>query len=257
MSANYINGNNLPRTANGENNPFAIFNYKNLGSVRTARKENGEPLFCLLDVCNILGITNNRNVMNRLLPKGVHTMDVLTNGGVQQATFIDQGNLFKIIFTSRKPEAQNFANWVSYEVLPQLSTNGYYVMPNVSSAMAIVEIGKVLYDHEQRMTNFENTISKTNQLVSDNTVRITEVERIQRQLIETGYISVKSFIVYHHLDTNTFDPAHLGRTATHMCNTQGIPMGTEPSGNWNFVNTYPYQLLFEAFQKIMFNKVNN
>ena len=40
----------------------------------------GEPWFCLLDVCNILGIENNRNVVNRLESGCVHTTDIPTYG---------------------------------------------------------------------------------------------------------------------------------------------------------------------------------
>lgn len=85
---------------------------------------------------------------------------------------------------------------------------------------------------------------------------IDEVQRIQRQLIETGYISIKSFMVYHNIDMNTIDPAHLGRVCSNICNSQGIPMGNEPSDKWNFVNTYPYQVVFESFRQIAFNKTN-
>lgn len=45
------------------NNPFKIFDYKNLGSVRTLRDEKGEPLFCLKDECGILGIVNHKNAV--------------------------------------------------------------------------------------------------------------------------------------------------------------------------------------------------
>lgn len=242
---------------------FEIFNYQNLGSVRTARTERGEPLFCLLDVCNILGITNNRNVMNRLFPKGVHTMDVLTNGGVQQAYFIDQGNLFNVICTSRKPEAKNFAKWVYNTVLPSLMNKGYYAMKEVSPATMFMEMSKQMLEYERKFANIDNTlivhgqsISNHDQAISDNRNMIDEVQRIQRQLIETGYISIKSFMVYHNIDMNTIDPAHLGRVCSNTCNSQGIPMGNEPSDKWNFVNTYPYQVVFESFQQIAFNKTN-
>ena len=129
---------NLP--SNGNNNPFEIFNYKNLGSVRTTKDENGNPWFCLSDVCSILGIQNPKRVTERLLDPGVHTMNIGVQTGVKRdgtpaiqnipMIFIDQGNLFKVIFTSRKPEAQNFANWVSYEVLPTLAKTGSHHMPN-------------------------------------------------------------------------------------------------------------------------------
>ena len=249
MNNDNFNGNNLPQTTNG-NNPFEIFAYKNLGSVRCYVDQRGTKWFCNVDVCNILDITDQNVALRRLDPKGMCLTPILTNGGYQNANFINEGNLMELIFSSKKPEAKEFRHWVCHEVLPQLSTKGYYVMNNVTPATVLVEMSKLVYQHENRIQTLE-------QFNSDFSVRIDEVERIQRQLIETGYISVKSFIVYHNLDTNTFDPAHLGRTATHMCNAQGIPMGNEPSDNWNFVNTYPYQVLFEAYQKIMFNKMHN
>ena len=45
---------------------FDIFNYKNLGKVRTIIDENQNKWFCLLDVCNILGLTNSRMVAKRI-----------------------------------------------------------------------------------------------------------------------------------------------------------------------------------------------
>lgn len=251
MSNNNFNqSDNLPQTMNGNNNPFEIFDYKNLGSVRCYIDQFGIKWFCQVDVCDILDISNSRQASTRLDPKGVISTDTLTNGGVQRITFINEGNLMELIFSSKKPRAKEFRSWVCQELLPQLSAKGYYVMNNVTPATVLVEMSKLVYQHDNRIQTLE-------QSSSDFSVRMDEVERIQRQLIETGYISVKSFIVYHSLDTNTFDPAHLGRTATHLCNTQGIPMGNEPSDNWNFVNTYPYQVLFEAYQNIMFNKTHN
>ena len=57
MSSNNFNGNNLPQTTNG-NNPFEIFNYKNLGSVRCYIDQFGMKWFCMNDVCAILEIAN-------------------------------------------------------------------------------------------------------------------------------------------------------------------------------------------------------
>ena len=224
MSNNNFNGNNLPQTTNG-NNPFEIFNYKNLGSVRCYIDQRGVKWFCHKDVCNILDIKNPSQTLTRLDRDGVISNEVIDSiGRVQRANFIDEGNLFLLISGSTKEEAKKFTIWVSREVLPQLSAKGYYVMNNVTPATVLLEMSKLVYQHDNRIQTLEQTSS-------DFGVRMDEVERIQRQLIETGYISVKSFIVYHSLDTSSFDPAYLGRTASHMCNSQGIPMGTEPSDN--------------------------
>jgi Prophage antirepressor len=111
------------------NNPFEIFNYKNLGSVRTKLDEHGNPWFCLSDVCSILGIANNRNVVSRLLEKGVRSMDTLTPGGMQSLVFVDEPNLYKVIMGSRKAEAQEFQNWICYEVIPMIRRTGAYMTP--------------------------------------------------------------------------------------------------------------------------------
>lgn len=75
-----------------KNNPFEIFDYNNLGSVRSMIDNQGNPWFCLKDVCDILGISSHRNVVNRLVPKGVCTMDSLTNGGVQSLILYKVGS---------------------------------------------------------------------------------------------------------------------------------------------------------------------
>jgi prophage antirepressor-like protein len=72
-----------------------IFNSPDFGEIRTTISEKGEPLFCLADVCKSLEIANNRNEKDRLNPKGVHSMDTLTSGGLQSMTYIDEGNLYK------------------------------------------------------------------------------------------------------------------------------------------------------------------
>ena len=47
-------------------NDFELFNNKNLGSVRTALDQDGNIWFVAKDVCDVLGIVNNRDAMSRL-----------------------------------------------------------------------------------------------------------------------------------------------------------------------------------------------
>ncbi|WP_314828563.1 phage antirepressor KilAC domain-containing protein [Streptococcus cristatus] len=103
-----------------------IFKNEQFGEVRTA-EVNQEIYFNLKDCCQILGIKNSKDVVQRLNPKGVVTTDLLTNGGVQQANFINEANFYKLVFQSRKPEAEKFADWVTSEVLPSIRKNGAYM----------------------------------------------------------------------------------------------------------------------------------
>ena len=108
-------------------NDLQIFENSEFGTVRTV-VVNDEPMFCLADVCRVLDIVNAGNVKARLNPKGVRTMDTLTNGGMQEMSFITESNLYKVIFQSRKPEAEKFSDWVTAEVLPSIRKHGMYAV---------------------------------------------------------------------------------------------------------------------------------
>ena len=103
-----------------------IFKNEQFGEVRTVEIK-GEPFFNLNDCCQILNLSNPRKTLERLNPKGVTSSDILTNGGVQQANFINEANFYKLVFQSRKPEAEKFADWVTSEVLPSIRRHGAYM----------------------------------------------------------------------------------------------------------------------------------
>lgn len=103
-----------------------IFSNSEFGEIRTITKDN-EPMFCLADVCRILEIKNVSDCKSRLRQKGVVTTDTLTNGGKQKMVFIDESNLYKTIFQSRKESAERFTDWVTSEVLPSIRKNGGYI----------------------------------------------------------------------------------------------------------------------------------
>lgn len=107
-----------------------IFKSEEFGEVRTVVID-GEPMFCLSDVCKALEISNVGNVRQRLSEKGIHTADTPTNGGMQKMTFINEANLYKTIFQSRKESADRFTDWVTSEVLPSIRKHGIYATDNV------------------------------------------------------------------------------------------------------------------------------
>lgn len=85
-----------------------IFNNSEFGQIRTVIVDS-EPMFCLADVCKALEITHITDVKNRLKQDGVGTAEVIDNiGRKQNATFINESNLYKTIFQSRKESAERF-----------------------------------------------------------------------------------------------------------------------------------------------------
>ena len=108
-------------------NELQIFNNEEFGSVGTITKDN-EPMFCLTDVCKALEINNVSQLKTRLKDDGVITNEVIDNlGRKQTATFINESNLYKVIFQSRKPSAEKFTDWVTDEVIPSIRKNGGYI----------------------------------------------------------------------------------------------------------------------------------
>ncbi len=86
-----------------------------------------DPLFCLVDVCKALGLEQVSRVKSRLIEDGVTISKVIDNlGRVQEAIFINEANLYKTIFQSRKPDADKFIKWVTSEVLPSIRKTGSY-----------------------------------------------------------------------------------------------------------------------------------
>ena len=114
------------------------FQNEEFGEIR-AQEIDGEPWFCLADVCRPLGLRASA-VRGRLKQKGVLIIDTLTNGGVQKMLFVNEANLYRAIFQSVKPEAERFTDWVTEEVLPSIrKTGGYQIQPQPQGMMSTAQ----------------------------------------------------------------------------------------------------------------------
>lgn len=108
-----------------------IFENNEFGEVRTTVIDD-EPYFSLNDVCRILEIKNPRDAKSRLNLDGVGSTDGVDSLGRRtDVTMINESNLYKLIFQSRKPEAERFADWVTSEVLPAIRKHGAYMTDGV------------------------------------------------------------------------------------------------------------------------------
>lgn len=116
-------------------NAIKTFNFQSQ-SVRIEFK-NGEPLFCLTDVAQILEIQNTKSSRFNLKEDGVHKMYLTDKlGRNQEATFISEPNLYRVIFRSNKTEAVKFQDWIFEEVIPQIrKTGGYQIPPKPTKAL--------------------------------------------------------------------------------------------------------------------------
>ncbi len=129
------------------------FRNQEFGSVRIIR-DDGRLLFCRIDVAAALGYSKPRNAVYAHC-KGALKRGALTAGGMQELTFIPEGDVYRLIVHSRLPTAQRFEEWVFEEVLPSIrQTGGYMTSSLLEQAAADPNVllqfaGQLLAEHEK------------------------------------------------------------------------------------------------------------
>lgn len=110
-------------------NDLQIFNNEEFGEVRTA-VVNNEPMFCLIDICKALELSNSRIVADRLDEDERRKLDLPRQG---ETWFVTESGLYAVILRSDKPNAKKFRKWVTSEVLPSIRKTGGYEIPKSTS----------------------------------------------------------------------------------------------------------------------------
>lgn len=138
-----------------------VFENSEFGKVRVS-VVNGDPLFCLADVCNILSLRSD-NVVNQLRddPYLIGVTDSL--GRTQKANFINEKNLYRVIMRSDKPQAEPFQDWVCGDVLPSIRKHGAYMTPEtiektLTSPDFIIKLATQLKDEQEKRRQAEEKI---------------------------------------------------------------------------------------------------
>lgn len=125
---------------------------------------NGEPIFNLNAVAELIGIANPRTsidtgdndycikVENSVV--GLTYNRILNNRG---ELFLTEAGLYNLLMRSDKAEAKGFQKWVTKEVLPSIrKTGSYSVAPKLPQTYA--EALRELADKVERVAELENKI---------------------------------------------------------------------------------------------------
>lgn len=138
-------------------NDLTVFQNPEFGELRTA-EHNGETWFCLADICRPLGIVS-QDVRERLKKDRVvtiHHTDKL--GRPKDMLFVDESNLYRALFQSRKPEAERFTDWVTEEVLPSIRKTGRYESKPMTVAENLAAQAQLLVEQEKRIARIEQRV---------------------------------------------------------------------------------------------------
>lgn len=156
------------------NNQVTIFNNPQFGEIRTAGTADN-PLFCLADVCNALGLSA-KGVNQRLNKEVISNYPLETAGGIQQALFVNEDGLYDVILDSRKPEAKMFRKWVTSDVLPTIRKTGGYITATTEMSDAEILAKAVLV----AQTTIANRETRIKQLESENAEQKTLIQQMQK-----------------------------------------------------------------------------
>lgn len=200
-------------------NNIQVFNNPQFGHIRTAGSP-ADPLFCLSDICQAIGIANARNVKNRLDNEDVHLVDTPTAGGMQQITFVTESGLYDVIIRSDSEQAKPFRKWVTSEVLPAIRKHGIY------ATEATVE--KMLSDPESAIIMLQAYQKERRERMAAQ----QEVERLEAQEMEN-----KPKVVFADAVSGSNSACLIGELAK-MIAQNGYPIGEKRLFQWLRDNHY-------------------
>ena len=200
-------------------NDIQVFNNPQFGAVRTAGTADN-PMFCLADVCQAIGITNARNVKSRLDEEDVHLVDTPTAGGTQQITFVTESGLYDVIIRSDSEQAKPFRKWVTSEVLPSIRKHGMY------ATEATVE---------NMLNDPENAILMLQAYQRERKERLAAQQQVEK--LEAQAIEDKPKIIYADAVKGSTSSCLIGELAK-MIAQNGYPIGEKRLFQWLRDNHY-------------------
>ena len=112
-------------------NSLVSFNFHD-SNIRIIKKDNGDYLFCLADICATLNLSTPAKTANLIKDEfgwgelnSCHLKDSL--GRDQDCTMITEPQLYFVMMRSRAKVAREFRQWICNEVIPEIRKRGAYV----------------------------------------------------------------------------------------------------------------------------------
>ena len=167
-----------------QNSDLQLFQKEELGTIRTVIL-NGDPWFIAKDVCNILGIQNPSDALNKQLEDFERARFNLGRQG--EANIISESGFYTLVLRSRKPIAKPFRIWVTSEVLPAIRKTGKYVVaPKNKVESMLDDMGcnmKIVY---AQINNMEEMLGEQNMMLNRVVDNMTLTTRQQQRIYKAA-----------------------------------------------------------------------
>lgn len=150
-------------------NELQVFKNTEFGSVRTFVEDDGAILYGASDIAASLGYSNVRDAIARHC-RGVVKRDVGVVTGVKsdgskatqqvEMNFLPEGDVYRLIVSSKLPSAERFERWLFDEVVPTIRAHGAYMTPEaiektLTNPDFIIRLATELKQEQERRQTLE------------------------------------------------------------------------------------------------------
>lgn len=170
-----------------------VFDNPKFGRIRLSLDENGEPLFCGKDVCEVLGYRNASDAVNQHVD--IHDIAkryVWVPCGMKAdgspalrktlMLFVTESGFYALVMGSKLDGAQRFKLWVTSVVLPQIrKTGGYIPVNSGESDEETTRNAEVIL--RKTLKSKESFIEQQEKLIKEQTAHIVELNSLVDRLL--------------------------------------------------------------------------
>jgi prophage antirepressor-like protein len=202
-----------------------VFNFEG-HAVRTVIKD-GEPLFVLRDVCEVLGLAEPHRVATRIDEDERQQMTVIDSiGRKQETTVVNESGLYCVVLRSDKPQAKEFRKWITKEVLPSIRRTGLYATDELlSDPDLFIKALQQLKEERAAKIVTQKLLEEKTQLLDEKTQQLDESKE---------WITIKRMAKLNNIDWQTISWKRLKNTS----NAMELPVKKIFDANYGNVNIY-------------------
>ncbi len=163
-----------------------VFKNEEFGPVR-ATTINNEPWFVGKDIATVLGYANASKAVSAHCKHIRKEMIAHSQNGKMvktQTSLINEGDLYRLIISSKLPNADKFENWVFDEVLPSIRKTGGYIPhdENMSDdeimARALLVAQKTIEEKSKLLNQAQVTIQTQSDVINELKPHAEYAERV-------------------------------------------------------------------------------
>ncbi len=162
------------------------FDFENGLELRVSSQlENEMSWFIAADICEIVGISDTSQAVERLDEDEKRKDKIISGGQTRELWLVNEFGLYQLILFSEKEEAKKFKRWITHDVLPTIRKSGKYSEKEIQDRDNTI---KDLLEENKKLVKRNNDIfseKKTNEK------KIKENDDLIKQLLTTDFRQMK------------------------------------------------------------------